>query len=404
MDLRENFTGFLLDPAEPLQTPHGQRGDLLDLNMNELTVGARGFSRTTFSALDQKQQVEVGYFARGDLTDGLQQRIEAATGHPYRTDADLESKLTNIGMYADLNLRFLKWLSLRGGVRADFFTFDVNNLCAVQSVAHPSAPSDSNCLDQENMGAYREPNQRATSAALVFQPRASVFVGPISGFIWSLSYGQGIRSIDPLYITDNAATPFAHVQSVDGGATYSRSIGEVSVVVRSIFSTHVDQDLIFSETAGRNILGGGTTRTGWLGAVRASTDWFDESASITLVKATFDDTADLVPYVPQSVFRSDTALSHTFSISGEAIKASVGLGVSFIGARPLPYGQWSDTVFLVDASMHARWRGVELALAASNLLDTRYKLGEFNYASDFTLNLRQHWCPCARSPLVLLAS
>src|SRR5262249_39403916 len=35
MRLRENFTGFLLDGQEPQQSPHDQRGDLLDLNVME---------------------------------------------------------------------------------------------------------------------------------------------------------------------------------------------------------------------------------------------------------------------------------------------------------------------------------------------------------------------------------
>jgi hypothetical protein len=43
--LRESFTGFLLDVQQPLQTPHGQRGDLLDLNNLAKTAGLRGSAR-----------------------------------------------------------------------------------------------------------------------------------------------------------------------------------------------------------------------------------------------------------------------------------------------------------------------------------------------------------------------
>ena len=65
--LREDFTGFLLDTQEVLQNPHGQRGDLLDLNIMEGTVGARGSARLTGVLFKQIQELELGYFARGDF-------------------------------------------------------------------------------------------------------------------------------------------------------------------------------------------------------------------------------------------------------------------------------------------------------------------------------------------------
>src|SRR4029077_20097229 len=80
--LRENFTGFLLDVQEPQQEPHGQRGDLIDLNVSETTIGARGSARWSAPWLDSQQQIELGYFARHDVASGFQQRIEAATGAP----------------------------------------------------------------------------------------------------------------------------------------------------------------------------------------------------------------------------------------------------------------------------------------------------------------------------------
>ena len=66
-------------------------------------------------------------------------------------------------------------------------------------------------------------------------------------------------------------------------------------MARSIFvQTHVDRDLIFSQTAGRNVLGNGTTRTGWVGATRMTGSFFDESANVTLVNSSYDDTHLLV--------------------------------------------------------------------------------------------------------------
>jgi len=389
MGLRENFTGFLLDPQEPIQNPHAQRGDLIDMDMTESTVGARGSSRSRLKALGRQQEIEVGYFARGDSVQGSQRRIEASTGHPYRVETDLNSRLANVGLYVDGNLSLLRWLSLRGGVRGDLFTFNVQNNCAAQSVAHPSKanpPGDNSCLAQENFGAYRDPTQRAATASTVFLPRGSIILGPFSGFSYSASFGEGTRSIDPGYVAEDAQTPFAKVTAYEAGAAYSGGTEKLVVTARSVFfQTKVDRDLIFSETAGRNILGGGTTRTGWLGAFRLRHKYFDEAANVTLVKSTFDDTHLIVPYVPDLVIRSDTVLMDDmpFLIQNAPVKGIAGLGITYVGHRALPYGQRSDVIFTLDASATLKWSMFEVGVMATNLLDRRYRLGEFNYASDF---------------------
>jgi iron complex outermembrane recepter protein len=390
MRLRENFTGFLLDVQTPLQNPHPQRGDLLDLDVTERTIGARGSARLRGTAFQLPQELELGYFARGDSVDASQQRIEAATNHPYLTEADLVSELGDIGLYADADLRPWRFLSLRGGVRADLFTFDVNDLCAVNSVSHPSPanpPGDASCLDQQGFGAHREPNQRSTTGSTALLPRASLLLGPIADLTLSLSYGTGVRSIDPSYITQDIKTPFASVRAYEAGLAYARALRAVSVVARTVlFQTHVDKDLIFSETAGRNVLGIGTTRTGWLGALRLTGSFFDESANLTVTRSSFDDTHLLVPYVPDLVFRSDTAFFRElpwWTIRGRRVRGNLGIGVTYVGPRALPYGERSDPIFVVDGSTALAWSHYELGLSVTNLLDRRYRLGEFNYASDF---------------------
>jgi iron complex outermembrane receptor protein len=389
MRLRENFTGFLLDVQTPLQSPHSQRGDLLDLNVDETTIGARGSARLHTHALGEPQELELGYFARGDSVRGSQQRIEAATGNPYRTETDVESKLGDIGIYGDANLRPLSWLTFRGGARADLFTYGVLDKCAVQSVAHPSKtapPGDASCLHQEDFGHYREPSQRSGTAATAVMPRGSLLMGPFQHFTLSASYGRGVRSIDPIYVTQDSATPFASVTAYEGGVTYAGGTSTVGVVARSIFfRTEVERDLVFSESAGRNVLGGGTSRTGWVGALRMQGAFFDQSANVTLVRSTFDDTHLLVPYVPDLVLRSDTSLFHDmpFSIAREPVRGILSAGVTYVGRRPLPYGQRSDTIFTMDAQATLGWTNWELGLAMTNLFGNRYRLGEFNYASDF---------------------
>jgi len=341
------------------------------------------------TAFGQPQHIEFGYFARGDVVSGVQQRVEAATGHPYLTETNLDSQLSDIGLYADADVKPVKWVSLRGGLRGDLFGYDVLDNCAVHSVAHPSQtnpPIDQSCLSQQDKGRPREPNQRASTSSIAILPRASVLFGPFSGFVLSASYGKGVRSVDPNYITQDVKTPFASIQAYEGGATFAKQWDELALSARSIFFlTHVDKDTIFDANEGRNVLGVGTTRTGWSGSVRLTGKFFDESANVTFVKSEYDDTHLLVAYVPGVVVRSDTALLSDLPLPflGKKPRGTVGIGTTYVGPRALPFGGRSDAVFTVDSSATVHWSHYEVGLTVSNLFGTRYRLGEYNYTSDF---------------------
>ncbi len=390
MRVRENFTGFLLDVQEPAQSPHAQRGDLIDRSIATRTVGGRGFARYVDRVLDRKQELEVGYFARYDDTESTQYRVASASRVPYRLDIALAPKIADLGLYADAALRPMDKVTLKGGVRADFFTYDILNSCAQKSVRRPSdsnPPGDASCLSQQDFGVYREPVDRVTTAAAAAMPKATLLLGPYSGFTFSSSYGKGVRSIDPLYVYQDVKTPFASINAYEAGAEYRRSLGNTTTLqARSIFfGTHVDRDLVFSQTEGRNTLANGTTRSGWVGSVRLTGKYFDESAHLTLVRSTFDDTGLLVPYVPDSVARNDTVVHGElpWKVRGSPLRAAIGTAETFVGRRALPYGQRSGVIFTVDATASVGWRNFDLDLSSTNLLNTQYKLGEYNFASDW---------------------
>jgi len=65
------------------------------------------------------------------------------------------------------------------------------------------------------------------------------------------------------------------------------------------------------------------------------------------------------------------------------LRALGGLGITYVGPRALPFGERSDPVVTLDGSLQVSWAHTTLAVKAANLLDTRYRLGEYNDASDF---------------------
>jgi iron complex outermembrane recepter protein len=152
-----------------------------------------------------------------------------------------------------------------------------------------------------------------------------------------------------------------------------------------LFGTRVDKDQIFNEQAGRNIVGGSTTRLGGLIQGRLRGSFFDLASHLTVVQSKFDDTNTLVPYVPDAVVRMDASLFHDawFSIRGTRPRGSLGLGVTFVGRRPLPFGQRSDAIFTSDINAEVAWRFVTVAVSSTNVFNAQYRLAEFNYTSDF---------------------
>jgi hypothetical protein len=253
---------------------------------------------------------------------------------------------------------------------------------------------DLSCQSQGENGVYREPFLRNATATGLIMPRGTLVLGPIQHFEFTASAGNGVRSVDPSYVGQANQTPFVNVESQDLGVSFARGVGRwMSLAAKSVFfHTHVDQDLVFDPTAGRSTLSSGSNRTGWSGTVRARGSFFDINANATAVKAAFDDSGPcapdcglLVPYVPNLVLRTDAAFVHDlpWSVSHMPIHALVGYGVSYVGARALPYGEFSDTIFISDASIAAGWSIFNVRLAGQNLFSSKYKLGEYNYASYF---------------------
>lgn len=384
--LRQNFTGFQEDVQETWQSSHEQRGDLIDQQASTTTVGARGSARQGWKLFGERQELELGYFARFDDVAGQQRRLRGQTTVPYRKNLELDSTLTNVGMYADASVRPLSWITVRGGGRVDVYHYRVSDRCAVpEQTSFGGDPLDTECFSSDRVG-YRSPDQTTTTSASLFQPRAAVLFGPFRGFTPSVSYGKGSRSVDPQYVNQGLETPFAEVSALEGGVSYVRPLGDIELTARSVFfQTDVDKDLFFNQVEGRNTLSTGTRRSGWAGNARLTGDFFDLATSLTLVRATFNDTHLAIPYAPAVVSRADGVLFADLpvAIEGRKIYGSLGFGASYVGPRPLPFNEKSSDIFLVDAAAQLRWKALSFGLTCTNLFDRRYRIAEYNYASDF---------------------
>ena len=76
-------------------------------------------------------------------------------------------------------------------------------------------------------------------------------------------------------------------------------------------------------------------------------------------------------------------ISYSAPALAELFSATLGAGVSYVGRRPLPFDERSDIQFVVDAAAQVTVHWLTLAITCTNLLDRRYRIGEYNYVSDF---------------------
>jgi hypothetical protein len=111
-------------------------------------------------------------------------------------------------------------------------------------------------------------------------------------------------------------------------------------------------------------------------------------ASLTVVRAAFRwsegiyEEGTWLPYAPQVVARSDTAFRPVIGqLGGAPVRGHLGLGLTLLGRRPLPYGEMGHDAFLADVGTGVRWKGLALNMEVFNLLDDGWYDGEFVYAS-----------------------
>ena len=383
----EDFTGFLLDNQEYGQSPHDQRGDAVEKTYSALTAGGRASDRLRFKLFDREQSIEAGLYTRYDHTDPMIQRLRFGTQIPYLIDQDLETDIANIAAYVDADIRPLSFLTLRGGVREEFYSYDVLDLCATAGNYAPTEPLNELCPAYDKVAGGRSPTQRTTASGETLSPKATALVALPANLTLAASYGVGARSLDPTSIEQNENAPFVTLHAAEVGlTTKGRSAGFDWSARAVAFETKESADQVFDPDLGRLAPSSATTRQGALVAGRATSRWLDESISFTAVHPTFDDDGTLVPYTPLAIGRSDTALFGWLpleAIYGHRLRGELGVGLGYVGKRSLPFSQFSSPTLQLDSSASVRWGAFKFGVSVTNLTNQEFPLSEFFYASDF---------------------
>jgi TonB family protein len=380
-----NFTGYT--EISTFDPDWRGRGDIVELTDEAFQIGARARYRTArFEPFDWLSGfVELGVDGRVDLREQDQNLLQAPLNQTWDRRVDASVQGVDVGAYVDADLHLGEHVRVRGGARADFLFYGIDDRLG-------------NFIPRYRRDSYILGFRRSVAGVAV-GPRATVEWTPVRELTLSVAYGEGYRSPQARQLQDGESAPYTKVWSGDVGARLR--LGDHDELTASVsgFVTALSRDIAFDPSEGRLEPLGPSTRIGAAAQVRAQPwPWLTGQLSVTYVHATLDappiptieepypayQPGQLLPYVAPFVLRADLgAHERLFDLDGVPFRGRIGAGVSVLSSRPLPYGEHSEPVGLLDASAGVEWHGVELGVDVYNATNSRYAAVEYAYASDW---------------------
>lgn len=387
--LQENFTGFL-QQSRTLERVAG-RGDLIEQQNRTWSLGLTGRYRTALYRPTRGVHgtIELGADGRLDVIEQSQNLLDASVrNQTWDTRVDAGVRGADLGVWGDLDWCFTQHVRARIGMRADVLSYDIED--RLGNFAPIVRPQDTFI-----------PGYRRSALGAAWGPRTSLEVRPVHWLVVQGAYGEGYRSPQARQLDDGEPAPFSKVRSADAGVRFEPD--ERLQLSLGAYYTHLSDDVAFEAHEGRLERIGATRRWGAVAYVLARPlAWLIASGSFTFVDATLLEPppasaedpqppfvqGQSLPFVPPIVVRADLGARHTFveRLGGRPFSGRAGIGLSYLSARPLPYGDFADPFALLDASVGLGWGPVELGLEMFNLLDAQYAAVEYSFASDWDPN------------------
>lgn len=399
LSLFNNFTFFLSNP---------QLGDEIEQDDSRVFTGAKLAYRFTKRWRSLSLRTAIGGEARFDSVHVDRWDVESQNGdfrkrlgrHIDRSELALSGNnasvdILNLAGYAEEDVVFNRYFRIVGALRADFFGYSV-----------------------DDQGEVLGPGQPATSGVrqfTAFSPKATAVISPAPGALdLYLNFGQGFHTNQAQVALRDGVVQ----ASADGGTFVSRAVpkiyaGELGArahlwdhldVAAALWASYLESETIFDADNATFAPAAPTRRFGF--------DLELRGRILSWLFADFDLAQASATALPEQGGAGALALAPKLYLTGgltvkHPVGVRAGLRFRFLGARPafdeaspeyqyytarnLPDGRpnpdydparvTAEGYFILDAYAAYRFRFLELAVSAQNLLNSAWREAQFGNRS-----------------------
>jgi iron complex outermembrane receptor protein len=368
LELDENFTGFLLHP---------EMGDRRLQSHRSLSGGMRaGYEHDLSTAIS----LLAGAGVLADRIEQSEQQLDTM-GEPWLDGPALSALQlagdVHVGARIEPSARFRTEL----GARLD------TAFIAAEDLRSRATASD--------VAAAISPRW---TAALALSPAWTLFG----------AYGRGLRTPEaravlavaaPMPQTGAGDAADTEIQA-DAGSRSARIIGTDSAELgvrgrlgRQVsmglggFGTWLGSEMLFDHVSGISLARQPSRRLGLeLDLTYQPLDWLSLRGDVSAVDARFTDTDDPVPGAPRLLAALAARASHPTGFHG-------GAQLRYLAPRPLAHGAVGSATQVLDVNAGLRVGRYAMTLQIDNALNTRWREGEYHYASWFDTSQERSQLP-----------
>ncbi|WP_213043409.1 TonB-dependent receptor [Nitrospira defluvii] len=352
LNLVSDFTFFLTDPVN---------GDGIEQVDRRYVYGGEVGYRQSGKLLNVESSVTVGVQTRRDDAEvrlGTQRQWV-----PLGTTSDSRIHEASYSPYLRLEFQPAPWARLTGGTRADYFQFNVRNLCQAGCPQNPSGSVN----------------------AVITTTKGNLILGPWAGTEIFLNAGTGFHSNDA-----RAVVSASNVQALPKATAYEVGIRtrpwDRLEVTASFWLMDLTSELVYQGNLGTTQILGATRRYGMdLGSRIQLLDWLSFSGSATLNTAEFRETGNPIPQAPTMTGRGELTARLPTGLA-------MSLQMVHLGARPLTQDRsinaqaWTIFNFVARYRPQSKgwWQRMEGFLSIQNIFDVSWRQTQLAYETKLT--------------------
>jgi hypothetical protein len=350
LDLWTNFTFSLDDPVN---------GDGINQHDQRYMYGGNLGYQQAGELFGIHSDATAGFQVRDDSISNIRlgtQTKRTATG----TIVESAVEEASYSPYVKLELQPMPWMRLAGGVRADYFTFDVRNLCDT-------------CPQQ--------PAGRKDSGQV--SPKGNLILGPWFHTEFFVNYGTGFHSNDARSTVAGDSSPLARAQGVEVGLRSKPWGPDQMELMATFWGLDLNSELVFVGDAGTTEARGATRRYGVEAGARGQIYGpLHFNGSVTWTHAEFKDTGLAIPLAPELTAYAALLLRWPEGLSSQ-------LQMTYLGVRPLTEDRTVNAPSWLVFDVTERYQlpiklshgRLEAFLFVQNLFDTKWEGATFAFTS-----------------------